>query len=105
MEVLENKFNDEMINIYNIAKKDLNYNASRFLQLVVKNGGIQAAKKLVSKTGGTYGFEILWENNRLDLSVEALVLRSEYKELFSDEERQICGERLNEFGYKNIEKI
>jgi len=56
--------------------------------------------KLISKSGGTYGFEVLWENNRLDLSVEALVLRLEYQEFFTDEEREICRNRLEEFGYK-----
>jgi hypothetical protein len=44
---------------------------------------------LISKSGGTYGFEVLWENKRLDLSVEALVLRPEYHELFTEEERKI----------------
>lgn len=51
---------------------------------------IPPAKQLISKSGGTYGFEILWDNNRLDLSVEVLVLKSEYQELFTEEERKIC---------------
>ncbi|MEW6661353.1 MAG: hypothetical protein ACOY9Y_05265 [Bacillota bacterium] len=42
-----------------------------------------AAKILISKDGGTYGFEVLWEHKRLDLSVEAHVLKPEYRELFS----------------------
>lgn len=89
-----------MNNIYKMAKKELGYNATRFLQLVSQLGGLQAAKKLISKDGGTYGFEILWEHKRLDLSVEALLLRPEYKELFTDEERQICMKRLIDFGYR-----
>jgi hypothetical protein len=43
---------------------------------------------------------VLWENKRLDLSVEALVIRPEYHSLFSGEERKICIERLKEFGYE-----
>lgn len=100
MSSLENKFHEEMNNIYFTAKKELKYNASRFVQLVAREGGLKAAKQLISKSGGTYGFEVLWENNRLDLSVEALVLKHEYNDLFTDEEREICRKRLIEFGYK-----
>jgi len=100
MNALENKFHEDMNNIYFTAKKELKYNASRFIQLVSREGGLKAAKQLISKSGGTYGFEVLWENNRLDLSVEALVLKPEYQELFTDEEREICIKRLKDFGYK-----
>lgn len=85
MNDLERKFNSDMQNIYNIAKKDLGYISNRFLHLISEKGGLQAAKTLISKNGGTYGFEVLWENNRLDLSVEAHVLKQEYISLFTDE--------------------
>lgn len=89
-----------MQNIYFTAKKELGYNATRFLKMISEKGGLYAAKILISKDGGTYGFEVLWENKRLDLSVEAYVLKSEYQELFTDEERDMCKKRLKEFGYK-----
>lgn len=97
---LESSFNSDMQNIYKTAKKELGYNATRFLQIISQLGGLQAAKKLISKDGGTYGFEILWEHKRLDLSVEALVLRTGYQELFTDEERQMCIKRLSDYEYK-----
>lgn len=100
MSTLENKFHEDMKNIYFTAKKELKYNASRFFQLVSREGGVRAAKQLISKSGGTYGFEVLWENKRLDLSVEALVLRPVYHELFTTEERETCRNRLKEFGYE-----
>ena len=56
-----------------------------------------AAKQLIAKEGGTYGFEVLWENKRLDLSVEALVLKPEYEALFTDEERILCRNRLEKY--------
>lgn len=100
MSTLENKFNNDMKNIYFVAKKEIGYNASRFMQLVSQKGGVLAAKQLISKDGGTYGFEVLWEHKRLDLSVEAHVLKEEYQELFTNEERTLCKKRLEEFGYK-----
>lgn len=81
------------------AKKECGYNASRFLQILGTKGGVAAAKQLINKPGGTDGFTTLWEHGRLDLSVEAHVLKLEYAELFTDEERRICRERLEQFGY------
>ena len=99
MRPIENLFNEDMKNIYFTAKRDINYTATRFMQLVSQKGGLQAAKQLIVKEGGTYGFEVLWENKRLDLSVEALVLKPEYITLFSYEERMLCKDRLEKFGY------
>jgi hypothetical protein len=99
MNDIERKFNNEMINIYKRADKEIGYRATRFLQMLSEKGGINTAISLVSKEGGTDGFSVLWENKRLDLSVEALVLRDEYKELFSDEITKVCRERLEQYGY------
>jgi len=99
---IELKFHEEMKNIYFSAKKELGYNASRFWQLVCEKGGVKAAKSLIAKEGGSDGFTTLWESGRLDLSVEAHALYPEYKELFTDEERQLCKERLESYGYKEI---
>lgn len=99
MTILEKRFEQEMIDIYMTAKKECGYNASRFLQMLGAKGGLAAAKQLISKPGGTDGFTTLWEHGRLDLSVEAHVLKAEYAELFTDEERRICRERLEQFGY------
>ena len=99
MATLEQAFSNEMKNIYITAKKDLGYNATRFLQLLSQKGGVEAARQLIAKDGGTYGFEVLWEAGRLDLSVEALVLDPKYLPLFSESECEICRERLLLHGY------
>ena len=99
MTILEKLFEQEMIDIYMTAKKECGYNASRFLQMLGAKGGLAAAKQLISKPGGTDGFTTLWEHGRLDLSVDAHVLKAEYAELFTDEERRMCRERLEQFGY------
>lgn len=96
---LENKFHSEMLNIYETSKKELKYNPTRFLQLVSKIGGIAAAKQLISKDDGTYGFGVLWEHSCLDLSVEVLVLREEFSTLFTKSEKKQCKDRLLQYGY------
>ena len=100
MTTLEKRFERDMIDIYATAKKECGYNASRFLQLLSAKGGLAAAKQLISKPGGTDGFTTLWENGRLDLSVEAHVLKPECAELFTEEERRMCRERLTQFGFQ-----
>lgn len=102
MSNLEKQFKKEMLNIYRMAKKECGYNAVRFLQLVSEKGGLAAAKQLINKPEGTDGFTTLREHHRLDLSVEAHVLKSEYAELFTEEEKNICRNRLKEFGYNYI---
>jgi hypothetical protein len=96
---LEKQFENDMRQIYLQAKKECGYNASRFLQMISNVGGLKAAKQLIRKDGGTDGFTTLWEHGRLDLSVEAHVLKPEYAGLFSDDERQLCRERLESFGF------
>ncbi len=103
MKQLEIDFHKEMINIYKTAERELSYRATRFIQLVSEKGGLLAAKQLISKENGTEGFMILLENKRLDLSVEALVLRNEYQPLFSIEELNMCYERLKKYEYTNFD--
>lgn len=104
MNQLEKKFHEDMRDSYLTAKKELKYNASRFWQLVCDKGVVRAAKAFIAQDGGTYGFEVLWEHRRLGLSIEADVLKPEYGELFTDDERRICRDRLRQFGY-DLEQI
>jgi len=100
MDTVTNKFHVEMLNIYKSAKKDLNYTATRFIQLVTQKGGVEAAKQLISTDHATYGFGVLWENKRLDLSVEVHVLKPEYAELFTEAEKEMCLIRLRKSDYE-----
>ena len=98
MNQLEMQFHADMVNIYKTAKKDCGYNAARFLQLIANKGGVEAARQLIVKQ--TDGFSALAEFGRLDLSVEAYVLKPEYVSLFTEEERNVCRERLRGLGYQ-----
>jgi hypothetical protein len=66
----EQAFHLAMIPIYNQAKRDLGYNASRSLQML-DWGGLTAARQLLHAPGVSDGFTTLWEHHRLDLTVEA----------------------------------
>jgi hypothetical protein len=98
MDDVERKFESAMRVLHTEAKA-LGYNATRFIQLVEELGGVAAAKKLVTAPAPTEGFTKLWELRRLDLSVEAFVLRPEFRTLFTPEERRAAKHRLEEYGW------
>ena len=91
-----------MLEIYKNAKKDIRYNASRFLGMVSDQGGLKTAQTLLHATSVSDGYTKLWEHQRLDLSVEALILEERWTSLFSAEERAIATTRLKEYGYDPV---
>lgn len=96
---LENQFHRAMINIYEIALSRCRYRATRFLQMVTEHGGLRAAKRLLHTPGLQYGFEELWKCGCLDITMENLILKSHWNQLFTDEEKDIARQRLLDCGY------
>ena len=72
MNELERLFHREMVQIYERARRETGYNATRFLQMVSSQGGLVTARSLLRAPAASDGFTALWERTRLDLSVEAL---------------------------------
>ena len=58
-------------------------------------GGLSAAKQLLSGNKLSDGFVRLWEEQRLDLSVEALALQEPWSALFAPEELAEAQRRLD----------
>ncbi|MBB5775043.1 caspase family protein [Nonomuraea jabiensis] len=96
---LELEFHTAMVDIYKRAQKEAGYPATYFLKMVSERGGLASARKLLSAPSVSDGFTALWERNRLDLSVEAVVLQSRFASLFTDDEREQARARLEEYGY------
>jgi hypothetical protein len=75
----------------------LGYWANRFFQTFSPHcklyiGGVQAVRSVLPYE--TDGFRFLREKNRLDLSVESLMLKPEWRELFSDDELAMATQKL-----------
>lgn len=100
MNTLEAAFHQAMVEIYTVAKKDLGYTATRFIQMVGEVGGLDTARRLLHAPGVSDGFTTLWEKGRLDLSVENRVLDPRFRPLFTDDERRIARERLKQYGFE-----
>jgi hypothetical protein len=108
---LELRFHDDMLDVFRLAGEATRrlrpdgttargYWASYFLRGVRNHGGPEYARQLLRKNGTTEGFQRLKDEGRLDLTMEALVLRPEYSELFTDDERRVASYRLAEAGYQ-----
>ena len=100
MAAQDRQFDNAMVQIYLRAKAECGYNATRFLQMLTEHGGLGTAKRLLASDEIQYGFTELWERGRLDLTVEAHVLKPKFQDLFSDEERQRARSRLKAHGYE-----
>jgi hypothetical protein len=96
---IEKRFNEAMLDVYRRAKSEANYNATRFLSMVTEQGGYETARTLIHATKVSDGYTALWDRGRLDLTVEAVILRPEWHDLFSENERAIARRRFEEYGY------
>jgi hypothetical protein len=65
-------------------KDEAGYPAAYFLGMLAEHGGLETARRLLAATTILDGFTALWERKRLDLTVEALVLRPEFQGLSTD---------------------
>ena len=97
---VERRFHRAMVGIYETAKRELGYNATRFLQMVSEQGGLVTARQLLWSDAPSDGFTTLWEHHRLDLSVEDHVLRTEFASLFSNADREQALVRLEAYGWQ-----
>ena len=99
---LEGRFQQEMLRIYEEAN-EFGYYPTYFLRMVVERGGLSAAKQLLGGNKLSDGFVRLWEEQRLDLSVEALALRESWSAFFTHEELAEAQRRLDGAGYDSRE--
>lgn len=86
------------------AKRELKYDPRQFLSMLGAEGGYSAVTKLVGGKNPSDGFVKLWESGRLDLSVEALVLETEWirffdEQLLKEAERKLKGAKYHYVRY------
>ncbi len=80
-------------------KREINYNPTYFNRMVGELGPVEATKRLVRSSTPSDGFTHLWEHQRLNMTVEALVLLPGYEDLFDDEERRLARLRLEAYRF------
>jgi hypothetical protein len=100
---LESKFDSAMLEVYGSAMREVGYPARRFLAMIRGRGGVEAARQLLSKAGVSEGFRRLSDTRKLHLTMEFQVLQSEFRDLFTNEEREIARQRLLDAGLPEAE--
>lgn len=91
-------FDQAMQHIYDEATA-FGYRPTYLLKMLGKHGGVEAARLLI-RGSATSGFDRLWEEKRLDLSVEALILQPEWQGLFNEDDKKAARRRLQQYGYR-----
>jgi len=88
-----------MVDVYERAKSECAYDARLFKTMVLTMGGVAAAKKLLSAPRIQSGYENLWMLGRLDITMEARILKPKYEDLFEPGELKEARIRLESVGY------
>lgn len=93
------EFTRALLDTYSRARTEARYNAPKFFDMLQERYGYDTALYLIHLTDPSIGFTALWERRRLDLTVEAVVLRPEWHHLFSDADRRAAYRRLAQYHY------
>lgn len=77
-----------------------NYHATNLIGMLNEsNDAVLTTKRIVHNSNIDYGFTKLYECNRLDLTLEAILLEEEWMDLFTEDEKNIARNRLEKVGY------
>ena len=99
METLEKKLQQEVIRNCGIAEKECGCKMTRFLETINRFGIVKTAQEILRKGRTSDCFNKLVEEGRIELTMEATIVKAQYAELFTDEEVNACYELLCEKGY------
>ena len=99
---LEKEFTAFLLDLANRIKEETEdeYDPTLFRRMVANDGGLVAAQMLIHKGQVSDGYTKLWELGRLDLTLEAQILKNKkYYPLFTEEELETCKNRLKDYEY------
>ena len=82
----------DIMDCYEICKRELGYNPIRSQQMIKEHGALNTIKKLISKREPSEGFTTLYLAGRTELSFEYHVVK--YADLFEEGEVLYCKEVL-----------
>ncbi len=80
-------------------KLETGYAWRRLRPMVARYTAVGTVKRQVIKPGVSPGFQKLKDSGRLDLTIEALVLRPEFAPLFTRPEKEAARRRLAAHGF------
>ena len=99
MTALEKKLQAEVLKNCELAEKQCGCQMTRFIQTIERFGIVKTAQEILRKRRTSDCFNKLAEAGRLELTMEAPIVKAEYAELFTDDHVNDCYELLCEPGY------
>ena len=101
MSGLEARFDAAMFDVYRRAKNEAGYNATIYLQMLTNDGGVRTAKTLINSSKPSDGYTALYLRERLDLTVEALIVEDkQWHKLFTEDELKRARRRPKDYRYQ-----
>ena len=91
---LANKFHAALEQTNELAKKHCNHNPKRIVIMMAQYGAVETAKMLMAGNPSTSGYLIAAVCGRLDITIEATMLRPEFAPLFTETELHEAKNRL-----------
>lgn len=99
MDKLEKKLQEEVIKNCEIAEKEYGCKMTRLLETINRFGIVRTAQEILRKGRTSDCFSKLVEKGAIGLTMEATIVKSQYAELFTDEEVNACFDLLCENEY------
>jgi len=97
---IEETFQTHILDQHRIAKEATGYKAPLFKRMVNERGALQTAKDLLNGPNRiSDGLTNLVLHGRLDLSLEANIIKPEWRSLFNLKQLETAISRLNELDY------
>lgn len=96
---IEKKLQQEVLKACEKAEKDYGCKMTRLIEVIERFGIVNAAKEIIRKGRTSDCFSKLAEAGHIELTMEAIIVKPQYSELFTDEEVNACFELLCEKGY------
>jgi hypothetical protein len=99
MNELERRFHAAMVAAVEASRREAGYNPTYFARMLAGYGGVGAARRILADPEMKSGFTTLYLADRLDLTVEAHVIKPEFAPLFTEEEIERAKAVLKEHHY------
>jgi hypothetical protein len=102
--------NEEFTNFLRDAVRQaeaLKYNPTRFKGMIEADGGYETVKRILASGKPSDGFMKLWELGRLDLTCEAIIVESKWRQHFDDDliERAERLLRDSRYAFKRFQSV
>jgi hypothetical protein len=86
-------FNERIVQVISDCKV-IGYTPPSFISMRNEYGTVETVRRLINRTNTTSGYIKLLEMGRLDLTLESVIQEPEWKDLFTQKDRNFAKKKL-----------